>query len=53
VAEQELEELGLGHVGGQLDIIEAAFAEFVDDMGFVVLENDQIHGVTSGNGCER
>lgn len=48
LVEQELKELGLCHVGGQFQVIEAAFAKFVDDIGLVVFEDDQIHSLTSG-----
>ena len=50
LAEKELEELGLGHVGGQFDIIEAALAKLIENIGLVVLEYDQVHGITSGDG---
>ena len=51
LAEQKLKELGLRHVGGQFEVIEPAFAKFVDHVGLVVFEHDQIHGLTSENGC--
>jgi hypothetical protein len=37
-AEQELKELGLGDIGSQLDVIEAAGAKLIDDQGFFFLQ---------------
>jgi hypothetical protein len=51
LTEEELKELGLGHIRGEFQVIEAAFAELVDDIGLVVLEDDQIHDFISGSGC--
>ena len=45
-AEQELKELGLGDIGSQFDVIEAAGAKLIEDKSFVVFEYDQIHGST-------
>jgi hypothetical protein len=47
LVEEEPEELGLRHVRGQLDVVEAALAELVDDVGLVVLEDHEIHSCTS------
>jgi hypothetical protein len=51
VPKQKLKELRLRHVGGELQIIEPAFAEFVDHIGLVVFEDDQIHDFISGSEC--
>jgi hypothetical protein len=41
--EEELKEPGFGDVGRQFDVIETSFAKFVDDIGFVVFKDDEIH----------
>ena len=41
--EEILKEFGFGDVGGQFDVIEAAFSKFVDHERFVVFEDDEIH----------
>ena len=43
IAEEELEELGFGDVGGQFDVIEAALTKLIDHIWLVVLEDDEIH----------
>ena len=44
LAEKELKEPGFGDVGGQLDVIEASFAKFVDYERLVVFKGDEVHG---------
>ena len=43
LAEEELEELGFGDVGGEFDVIEASLAKLINDEGLVVFEDDEIH----------
>jgi hypothetical protein len=45
LVEEKLKELGLGHIRSQFYVIEASFTKFVDDVGLVVFEDDQIHAV--------
>ena len=43
LAEEELKELGLRHVGRQFEVIEASFVKLTDHVRLVVFEDDQIH----------
>jgi hypothetical protein len=48
LAEEELKEPGLGNVGSEFDVIEAAFAKRIDHERLVVFEDDEVHGSTPG-----
>jgi hypothetical protein len=48
-----IETPSLRDVGRQFDVIEASFVKLTDHVRLVVFEHDQIHGITSGNGCEQ
>jgi hypothetical protein len=48
LAEEEVEELGFGDVGGEFDVIEATLAKLINDKGLVVFEDDEIHDFAPG-----
>jgi len=51
LVEEKRKELGLGHVRSRFEVLEPTFAKFIDHVGLVVFEHDQIHDMTSENGC--